>query len=383
MPRRKLLLDVDTGTDDAVAVMLAALHPDLDLIACTTVNGNVAVHHCIANTLAVLDHVGRADVPVFEGLSRPLVRHDFPIPRAKEDLAGKIHGTTLPLPPSARQKQPAGAVEFLIETFRDATEPITLVAVAPLSNLAAALALDPGFAHRVPDLVVMGGSHALGNVTPCAEFNVWADPEAAAMVFAAGFPQITLVPLDATHRALVSRDDCGRLARLGTHAGHAAAEFIGHRIGVHDEIQRMPTAGTTPVHDALAVGCLVAPVLRDVRRLPVAVETAGRLTVGRTVIDTHFRSRQPANCDVAFDADAEGFVALLLKTFAPADPQARNAAALTRAALAAQARGDTAEADRLFGVALQEDPDSVERLLHESGADTAPDSRDQRTDRGG
>ena len=136
------------------------------------------------------------------------------------------------------------------------------------------------------------------------------------MVFAAGFPRITLAPLDATHRALVSREDCARLAALGTNAGRAAAEFIGHRIAVHDDIQRMPVAGTTPVHDALAVGSLVAPVLRDVRRLHVAVETQGALTVGRTVIDTNARGGGTPNCDVAFDADADGFVALLLSTFA-------------------------------------------------------------------
>ena len=99
MPR-KLILDVDTGTDDAVAIMLAALHPDLDLVACTTVNGNAEVEHCTANTLSVLDHVGRSDVPVHEGLARPLVREDFPISRKKEDLAGKIHGKRLPIPQS-------------------------------------------------------------------------------------------------------------------------------------------------------------------------------------------------------------------------------------------------------------------------------------------
>jgi inosine-uridine nucleoside N-ribohydrolase len=314
--RRKLILDVDTGTDDAVAIMLAALHPDLELIGCTTVNGNVSVAHCTDNTLRVLDHIGRSDIPVYEGLARPLARADFPRPRAERDLAGKIHGTTLPVPATTRRAAAVSAVEFLVQTFREATDPVTLVAVAPLSNLAAALALDPGFARRVPQLVIMGGSHALGNVTPAAEFNIWADPEAAAMVFAGGFRRITLVPLDATHRALVSRQECDRLAGLGTPAGEAAAAFIGHRIKVHDEIQRMAVAGTTPVHDALAVASLVAPVLRDLRRLHVDVETQGRLTVGRTVIDTNFRGDGMPNADVAFDADAVGFVALLLRTFA-------------------------------------------------------------------
>jgi inosine-uridine nucleoside N-ribohydrolase len=314
---RKLILDVDTGTDDAVAIMLAALHPAVELVGCTTVNGNVAVEHATDNTLRVLDHIGRGDIPVHEGLARPIVRADFPVPRRVEDLAGKIHGTTLPVPPAKRGKAASGAVEFLIETFRAATEEITLVAVAPLSNLAAALALDPGFARRVPELVVMGGGHEIGNVTPAAEFNVWADPEAAAMVFSAGFPKVTLVPLDATHRALVSQTDCDRLRALGTPAGEAAAAFIGHRIGVHDDIQKMAVAHTAPVHDALAVGAVIDPTLIATRRFNVAVETVGALTVGRTVIDTHFRSRREPNGDVAFDADAGRFVDLLVSTFAP------------------------------------------------------------------
>jgi inosine-uridine nucleoside N-ribohydrolase len=313
---RKLILDVDTGTDDAVAVMLAALHPELDLIGCTTVNGNAEVEYCTDNTLRVLDHIGRGDIPVYEGLARPLVREDFPIPRKKEDLAGKMHGKTLPVPATTRRKADAGAVEFLIETYRAATEEITLVPVAPLSNIAAALALDPKFAERVPEVVIMGGGHEIGNVTPSAEFNIWCDPEAAAIVFQAGFRRLTLVPLDATHKALLSREDCRKLRALGTPAGIATADFTLHRIDVHDQIQRMDSPGSAPVHDALCVASLVDPRIITTRRLNVAVETSGTLTVGRTVIDTHFRSRKPPNCDVAFDANARLFVDLLLEIFA-------------------------------------------------------------------
>ncbi len=319
MPR-KIILDVDTGTDDAVAIMLAALHPAIELLGCTTVNGNVEVGFATDNTLRVLDHVGRGGVPVHEGLARPIARADFPVPRRVEDLAGKYHGATLPVPPAKSGKAGTGAVEFLIETFRAATGEITLVAVAPLSNIAAALALDPGFARNVPELVIMGGGHEIGNVTPAAEFNFWADPEAAALVLSAGFEKLTLVPLDATHRALVSRADCDRLAALRTPAGEAAARFIGDRIVQHDEHQKMDVAHTTPVHDALAVGAIIDPTLISTRRLNVAVETAGALTTGRSVIDTHFRSRREPNCDVALDADGRRFVDLLLATFATATP---------------------------------------------------------------
>src|ERR1044071_2065888 len=133
--RRKLILDVDTGTDDAVAIMLAALHPALELIGVTTVNGNVAVEYGTDNTLRVLDHIGRGDIPVHQGLARPLVRPDFPIPRSTDDRAGKIHGRPLSLPAPKSAKAATGAVEFLIETYRNATDEIVLVPVGPLTNI--------------------------------------------------------------------------------------------------------------------------------------------------------------------------------------------------------------------------------------------------------
>src|SRR5215208_2511800 len=139
MTRKKLILDVDTGTDDAVAIMLAALHPALDLVACTTVNGNVEVEHCTDNTLRVLDHIGRSNIPVYEGLPKPLMREDFPIPRSVEDRAGKYHGKILPLPEAKSRKAATGAVEFLIETYRNTTDEIILVPVAPLTNIATAV----------------------------------------------------------------------------------------------------------------------------------------------------------------------------------------------------------------------------------------------------
>jgi inosine-uridine nucleoside N-ribohydrolase len=316
MTRKKLILDVDTGTDDAVAVMLAALSPALELVACTTVNGNVEVEHCTDNTLRVLDHIGRSDIAVYEGYTRPLVRADFPIPRSVEDRAGKFHGKTLPLPEPKSRKAATGAVEFLIETYRAATDPITLVPVAPLTNIAAALTRYPKFAELVPEIVIMGGGHEVSNVTPSAEFNIWADPEAAAIVLAAPFRKITLVPLDATHRALVSYDDCETLRGLGTPGGQAAADITQPRIAAHDEGQRMSTPGSAPLHDALAVASLIDSSVIRSKRLHVAVETKGALTVGRTVIDTHFRGVGEPQCDVALDADARQFVQVLTQTFA-------------------------------------------------------------------
>ena len=314
MPR-KLILDVDTGTDDAVAIMLAALHPDLELIGITTVNGNVEVRYCTDNTLRTLDFIGRGDIPVFEGLNRPLTRSDFPIPRALKKSTG-VHGLELPLPAPTSTRQNKAAVEFLIETYRATTDEITLVPTGPLSNIAAAIALDPGFVDRVPEVVLMGGAHHHGNVTPAAEFNIWADPDASASVFAAGFRKLVCVPLDATHEALVTLENCAAMVALNTPAGTAASRFIERRIHAYDANQPMAERNAAPVHDALCVAYLLDPTVITTDFRHVAVETIGALTMGRTVVDTNFRGENAPNCHFAFHADRHKFVAMMLETFA-------------------------------------------------------------------
>ncbi|PSK93763.1 purine nucleosidase/ribosylpyrimidine nucleosidase [Murinocardiopsis flavida] len=317
---RKVILDVDTGTDDAVAIMFAALHPGIDLLAVTTVNGNVPLENTMDNTLRVLDWIGRSEVPVFAGLPRPIVRAGFPSARHFErDSDDDPHGSTLPIPPARSTSRAGGAVEFLVETLRATTQPLTLVPVGPLSNIATVLAIDPSLTEAVDEVVVMGGGHAEANVTASAEFNVWADPEAAHVVLTAGFRRLTLVPLDATHRALVTRAACARLADLGTPAGTAAARFIGRRIDAYGAAA--PCGGAAPVHDVVCTAYLVEPDVVTTRHLPVAVDTAGPLTVGRTVVDTRPDSRGTPNAHVAFDADAGLLVRLLTEVFAR-DPAA-------------------------------------------------------------
>lgn len=311
---RRLIMDVDTGTDDAVALMFAALHPDLELLGVTTVNGNVPLAATTDNTLRVLDWIGCSGIPVHPGLARPIVRTDFPSAR-HFDPGGEDdpHGTALDIPEPSSRAQDQGAVEYLIETLRGVAEPVTLVAVGPLSNIAAALALDPELAGRVDEVVIMGGGHATANVTASAEFNIWADPEAAAMVLAAGFPKLTLVTLDATHRAVITRDACRELAGLSTPAGTAADRFIGRRI---DAYSGGTGDGAAPVHDVVCTAYLVRPDVVRASPLPVTVETVGTATVGRTVIDTRPGTPEPANAHVALDANAELLSGLLTDTFA-------------------------------------------------------------------
>lgn len=242
---RKVILDVDTGTDDAVAIMFAALHPELDLLGVTTVNGNVALGNTTDNTLRVLDWIGCPDIPVHPGVPHPIARFGFPGGRHfEQDDEHAPHGTALPIPEPSTAARDTGATEYLVETLRATAEPITLVAVGPLSNIATALAVDPSVAVAVDELVVMGGGHAVTNVSASAEFNIWADPEAASVVLSAGFDRRTLVTLDATHRALIPQRTCDALDALGTPAG-TAARFITRRIGAYEDT----TAGAAPVHD--------------------------------------------------------------------------------------------------------------------------------------
>jgi inosine-uridine nucleoside N-ribohydrolase len=309
MTRTPLILDCDTGTDDAVAIMLACLHPSLELRACTVVNGNGPVAYGTDNTLRVLANIGCGHIPVYSGAHGPLV------PAARDtSRARAIHGLTLPLPPVTLAAQGLHAARFLVEQFANHGSGLTLVATAPLTNIAFALALDPQFASNVQRLIIMGGGHSIGNITPSAEFNFWMDPQAAAAVLAAGFRNVTLVTLDATHTALITYQDCDRLQAAGTPAALATAQLIRGRIDAHEASERMPVPGSAPVHDALCIGALIDPQVISTRHVHVAVETSGPLTLGRSVADLRQTAEQPANCHLALSADRTRFVELLIET---------------------------------------------------------------------
>ena len=305
----RVILDVDTGTDDAVALMIAALSPDLELVGATTVNGNTTVDNTTENTLRVFDWIGMPDVPVHRGMSQPLARTQM----EQRNPARRIHGDLLDLPPAIRaQLQPGHAVDWLIETYLASDGDIVLCPVGPLTNIATAIQKEPAILAKIPQIVLMGGAHDHGNMTPSAEFNIWLDPEAARIVVNCGRP-IRMIPLDATHRALVSIEDCQRLCALGTPAGQAAARFTLKRIEGYDASQPMHRAGAAPVHDALAVCSIIDPSIVTTHHIPVDVEVFAELSVGRTVCDFRFRGGRPANVDFAMDADEPKFVRMLLE----------------------------------------------------------------------
>jgi inosine-uridine nucleoside N-ribohydrolase len=308
----KVILDVDTGTDDAIAIMLAALSPAVELIGVTTVAGNASVAHTTENSLRVLDHVGR-EVPVYRGAPGALIPSSAVADQSSRSR--KIHGDYLDLPPARSAARPQPAAQFLIDAFGEESD-VVLVPTGPLTNIATALTLDPDLARRIPRLVLMGGSHQLANVTPSAEFNIWADPEAARIVLRSGIRELLVVPLDATHQALVSEGDCVRLAALGTPAGTAAAGIIRTRIAGYEQVAPQAVRGSAPVHDALCVAYLIDPGVLELRDAHIDVELRGELTRGRTVADLRPISGQPANARWAFRADRARFLDLLLDAFA-------------------------------------------------------------------
>ena len=313
----RLILDCDTGTDDAVAIMAAASHAELDLVAVTTVNGNVPLSNVTENTLRVLDLLG-STVPVYVGATRPLVRPDFPIPREVLRSGGGVHPDYLDLPPSVSSAREQTAVSFLIDYYlSEESADTVLVATGPLTNVALALAAEPRLAQRIPRLIVMGGARGWGNVTASAEFNIWVDPEAAEAVFSSGIEDLTIVPLDATHSAPISLADCDRFDAIGSPAALASSAFIRHRILNYSDAPGAERV-SAPVHDALCVASLVHPeVLTEVYDWPVNVETRGEHTLGETVFDGRPWVRESRIAHVALRADAQIFAQFLADAFTP------------------------------------------------------------------
>ena len=300
----KVILDVDTGTDDAVALMLAALSPDLELLGATTVVGNCPGIVCTENSLRVFDHIG-IPVPVYQGMLEPMVRPDF-----EREAESSVHGLYLDLPEAKSKAQDMHAVDWLAETIAASDGDITLVPVGPLGNIGMLVRQYPELVKKIPELVIMGGAHHYGNSTPLAEFNIWADPEAARVVVNAGIP-MRMVPLDATHKALITLDDCQQLRQLGTPAATAAATFTERRIQGYNKYQPMKIADSTPIHDALAVCAILEPDVIKTEFVHVDVETNGGLTDGVTVCDFGRRSRKEPNCHFAIDADNKLFKEML------------------------------------------------------------------------
>ncbi len=273
MSKIPMLIDCDPGLDDAIAILTAA--HTADLVGITTVNGNVGIEHTTHNALAVLQAAG-LDVPVHRGAARPLVADTID--------ASYVHGPTglgsVTIPDLDRSEDSDDAVGFILETSHD-IEGLHLVAIGPLTNIALALRRDPTLPDRLGGLTIMGGAAVGGNVTATAEFNIWADPEAAAIVLREAGP-VTMVGLDVTHQVLLGPEERDMLRDAGFPAARLAADLLDYAVERIGEIRGWAGA---PIHDACAVLAATDPDLfgGDVR--PVDVELTGALTRGMTVVD--------------------------------------------------------------------------------------------------
>jgi len=308
-PRRPIIIDTDPGQDDAVAILFALGANDrLDLRAITAVAGNVPLSLTAKNARIVLGWANRTEIPVYAGCPRPLVRE----PITAEHVHGETGLAGVPLEEPKVELAHGHAADFLVKTLGKAKPAsITLCLLGPMTNLAAALVQQPKIRQGIKEVVLMGGGyHVKGNVTPSAEFNVYADPEAAAVVFRSGIPLVVL-PLDVTHQVLSTKDRVGRLENLGNQVGALIAAILRSHSLI--EIEQLGTDGG-PLHDPTVIAYLLQPSLFSGRMVNVTVETRGEFTLGETVVDWRGITDRPTNALWLNQVDSDGFYELLTET---------------------------------------------------------------------
>ncbi|MFJ7158665.1 nucleoside hydrolase [Streptomyces sp. NPDC101118] len=294
-----IIIDCDPGHDDALAIMLAAGDPAVDLLAITTVAGNQTLEKTTLNARRVCTVAGITDVPVAAGCDRPLV--------APLRTAGDVHGESgldgPRFPEPTVDAVPEHAVELMRRLLTEHPEPVTLVPTAPLTNIALLLTRHPEVRGRIREIVLMGGSTERGNRTPAAEFNVHVDPEAADIVFRSGVP-VTMCGLNVTHQALATPDVLARLEGLGTELGRTCVELMTFFAGTY---RRLYGFTAPPLHDPVAVARVLDPAIVHCVEAGVTVELRGEYTRGATVVDLHGYLGHPPNARVALTLDRDLF----------------------------------------------------------------------------
>jgi purine nucleosidase len=309
--RRRIIIDTDPGIDDAVAILLALAAPEeLDVFGVVAVAGNLPLSSTERNVRRVCELAGRADIPVYAGCRRPMLR---PLATA-EHIHGETARDRLLIPEPTMALRPQHGVDFLVETLRGGEAgTITLCALGPLTNIAMALVKAPEVTERIGELVVMGGAcFELGNVTPAAEFNMHVDPHAASIVMESGIP-ITMIPLDVTHQVLTTPKRLTALRALGNRCGSAVAALLASFEG-----KRRASFGSRgrALHDPCVIAYLLRPASFGGREVNVAIETQSPLTLGMTVIDWWGVTGRKANVRLMNTVDANGFYDLLTERLA-------------------------------------------------------------------
>ncbi|MEW9553731.1 nucleoside hydrolase [Nonomuraea sp. NPDC050783] len=298
-----VILDCDPGHDDVFAIWLAAGHPEIDLRAITTVGGNGRLSHTTYNARVVAGLAGVTKVPIAAGAPGPLMRALSPAEWIHGGNA--LGGPELPVPEVEADPRPA--IELIRDTLDAAAEDVTIVATGPLTNIAMFARIYPDRLSKVREIVWMGGSTGRGNVTPYAEFNAWCDPEAAAIVLESG-PPFTMIGLNVTHQALVTREVIARIGAVGTRAAAFGVELLSFYNSTYETDQGMPEA---PLHDPIAVALVAEPTLVTTVRTRVDVELDGTETAGATSVDLLGKLKREPNARVATGLDVPRFWELL------------------------------------------------------------------------
>lgn len=308
MPR-PVIIDCDPGVDDAVALLLAFAAPDaLDLLGITTVAGNVGAALTARNACVVREIAGRQDVPVFAGAAAPL----FAEPIAAEHFHGESGLGDLAFTQPKKGAEAESAVAFLIRTLSAAAPRSVDVAITgPMTNVALALRAAPEIAQGIREIVVMGGARSEGgNITASAEYNIYADPHAAEIVFRSGLPVVAF-GLDVTHQVRTNPARLARLAALKSRQAQAAHALL--RFGERVELELAKREGA-PLHDQSTIAYLIAPELFETVECAIAVETSSPLTRGHTAVE--FRINAPTPVRWATRANAEGVFDLIERRLA-------------------------------------------------------------------
>ncbi|MCQ0990501.1 nucleoside hydrolase [Jiella marina] len=305
MDKRAVIFDTDPGQDDAVAILTALASPELDVLGIVTVAGNIPLSLTTRNALRLVELAGRTDVPVYRGSDRPL--------RRSLVTAEHVHGETgldgpdLPEPQTLPAK--GHGVDFLIETVRSRPAgSVTLLALGPLTNVALALAKAPDIAERLAGLVLMGGGYFEGgNITPTAEFNIYVDPDAAAIVFGSGV-KLTVLPLDVTHKMRSTKERIEAFRSLGNNSGKAVAAMLS--FSERFDVEKYDWEGA-PLHDPCVTAFMLQPEIFQGREINVEIETESVLCRGMTVADYWGVTDRPKNAFWVRSGDSDRFYALL------------------------------------------------------------------------
>ena len=322
--KRRVIIDTDPGTDDALAIFLALNSPELEVEALTPVAGNVPLELTLSNALRLLEVAGHSHIPVAAGADRPLVRRLI--------TASYFHGQNglagIQFPEPTIKPVAETATQLIRRLVHASPHEIGIIAIGPLTNIATAFREDPELPRLIPRLTIMGGSLSGGNITPAAEFNIYVDPEAAQIVFRSGVP-LTMVGLDVTRRAMLREEDIQRMESSSKPEGRAAGKIARASLNL---VRQTSAAGGPPMHDSLAVGTFINPSVVTLHDLYVDIETAGTLTAGETVgyRKAPMRASPPManasaspqsmefkpNARVALDVDVDPFLKMLVDRIA-------------------------------------------------------------------